>query len=219
MSQRTTEEYLEAIYALAESGEQPVKTSQLANYLELAAASVSEMLARLAERKLVNYTPYEGVSLTPIGQRRVLELTRQHRLWEVFLYQYLGINLADVYQEACILEHATSKLVTGKLAEFLGNPRLCPHGNPIPDNYDVLPELAGIPLADVEKGRQARVVRISHVKNTGWLSYLSEIKLLPGTVIEVTDKTPLDNTITIKIDDKIKSLGPKYSTFIFVEII
>ena len=219
MSQRTTEEYLEAIYALEEHGEQPVKTSQLANYLELAAASVSEMLARLAERKLVNYTPYEGVSLTPSGQRRVLELTRQHRLWEVFLYQYLGISLAAVYQEACNLEHATSKLVTEKLTQFLGNPRWCPHGSPIPDNSDVPPELVGIPLSNMEKGQRARVVRISHVRNTGWLSYLSEIKLLPGTVIEVTDKTPLDSTITIKIDDAIKSLGPKYSTFIFVEVL
>jgi DtxR family Mn-dependent transcriptional regulator len=219
LSQRTTEEYLEAIYALEERGEQPVKTTQLANYLELAAASVSEMLARLAERKLVDYTPYEGVSLTPDGQCRVLELTRQHRLWEVFLYQFLGIGLAEVYQEACTLEHATSGLVSEKLAQFLGNPHQCPHGNPIPDNTDEFPELRGVSLSSMEKGQRARVVRISHTNNTSWLNYLCEINLLPGTLIEVTDRAPLDSTIIIKIGDDIKSLGPKYSAFIFVEVI
>ena len=131
MSQRTTEEYLETIGALEER-ESPVSTSSIAQSMGLSLASVSEMLRRLSGKGLVEHTPYGGASLTDEGQQRFLRLTRRHRLWEVFLNRYLGISWEDVYHHACTLEHATSDLVEDKLAEFMDNPDVCPHGSPIP---------------------------------------------------------------------------------------
>ena len=110
MSERTIEEYLDSVGAL-ERLDSPVKTSSLAQVLEVSPASVSEMLQRLSKKELVEYTPYGGATLTKKGRQRVLELTRCHRLWEVFLNRYLGIGWENVYQEACSLEHARSDLI------------------------------------------------------------------------------------------------------------
>ena len=96
MSQRTVEEYLESIGALEER-ESPVSTTSIAQSMGLSLASVSEMLHRLAEKGLVEYTPYGGTSLTEAGRQRFLRLTRRHHLWEVFLNKYLGIGWEDVY--------------------------------------------------------------------------------------------------------------------------
>jgi DtxR family Mn-dependent transcriptional regulator len=110
MSELTVEEYLESIGAL-EEWESPVSTSSIAQSMGVSLASVSEMLRRLAEKGLVEHTPYGGASLTKDGRLRFLRLTRRHRLWEVFLNRYLGISWEDVYRHACDLEHATSDLV------------------------------------------------------------------------------------------------------------
>ena len=142
MSERTVEEYLETIGALEER-ESPVSTTAIANGIGVSLASVSEMIRRLAEKGLVEHTPYGGARLTDTGRRRFMRLTRRHRLWEVFLNRHLGLGWEDVYEPACSLEHATSDLVEEKLAEFLGHPETCPHGSRIPGGDLERPARAG----------------------------------------------------------------------------
>lgn len=217
MSQQTIEEYLETIDTLEEMKGSPVKTSSLAQVLEVSSASVSEMLHRLSEKGLVNYTPYGGVSLTEKGQQQVLKLTRRHRLWEVFLNKYLGINWEDIYHEACILEHNTSDLVAEKLAQFLGNPATCPHGSPIPKGKQQPLVTPGTPLADFGTGQKARVVRVTNERNTMFLHHLTDLGLIPGAQFEVLEKAPFDGTLTIKVNDSIKAISPEVASFIMVK--
>jgi len=153
MSQQTVEEYLETINTLEEIEGSPVKTTSLARVLEVSSASVTEMLRRLSEKGMVNYTPYGGVSLTEKGWEYVVRLTRRHRLWEVFLNRHLGFGWDEVYDDACKLEHNTSDEVAEKLAQFLGQPDTCPHGSPIPRKGQKTIKMSGIPLAGLEAGR------------------------------------------------------------------
>ena len=216
MSERTIEEYVESIGALEEK-ESPVSTSSIAQMLGVSLASVSEMLRRLSEKGLVNYTPYEGARLTVEGKQHFLRLTRRHRLWEVFLNKHLGIGWENVYEHACNLEHTTSDLVAERLAEFLDNPDVCPHGSPIPREDLKQAKLSGISLADLEVGKSARVVNVLGESNTKFLHYLKRIGLIPNIEFRLTEKAAFDGTLTIEIDNTAKAIGREASSLIMVE--
>lgn len=216
MSQRTTEEYLETIGALEER-ESPVSTSSIAQSMGLSLASVSEMLRRLSEKGLVEHTPYGGANLTDEGQQRFLRLTRRHRLWEVFLNRYLGISWEDVYHHACILEHATSDLVADKLAEFMDNPDVCPHGSPIPNKNLNRPTNYGVTLANLDTGQSARVLNIIIEHNTDFLRYLTSLEMTPGATVKVLEKAPYDGTLTIEVNNATRAIGREAASLIMVK--
>jgi DtxR family Mn-dependent transcriptional regulator len=216
LSQRTVEEYLESIGALEER-ESPVSTSSIAQSMGLSMASVSEMLRRLADKELVEYTPYGGASLTDEGRRRFLRLTRRHRLWEVFLNRHLGIGWEDVYQDACSLEHATSDIIADKLSEFLKNPEVCPHGSPIPKKNLKRPASTGITLADLEVGQTARVTNVIIERDPEFLRYLSSLNLVPDVTVKVLEKAPYDGTLTIDINNATRAIGKEAASLILVK--
>ncbi len=216
MSQRTTEEYLESIGTLEES-ENPVSTTSIAQSMGISLASVSEMVRRLSDKGLVEYTPYGGARLTDEGQKRYIRLTRRHRLWEVFLNKQLGIGWEDVYGDACALEHATSDLVAEKLAEFLGNPDVCPHGNPIPGKDIKNIKSQGITLSKLEPGQSANMLSVINEYNIEFLRYLTSLGLVPGTIFKVLEKSPYDGTLTIEVNSNTKAVGKEAATLIMVE--
>ena len=216
MGERTTEEYLETIGGL-ERSESPVRTSSLAESLGLSLGSVSEMLKRLSKKGLVEYTPYGGVSLAAEGKKRFFTLTRRHRLWEVFLNKHLGIGWEDIYPEACSLEHATSDLVTEKLARFLNDPEYCPHGSPIPYSNHELPRVSGIPLSQLEVGRVGKMVAIECESDTQCLRYLSDIGLTPGEKVKVLERSSFDGTLSIEVNGSSRAMGTRVASLIMVE--
>jgi DtxR family Mn-dependent transcriptional regulator len=138
VSSISVEDYLLTIYRL-QGDELPVSTTALAEHLEVAPPSVSGMLRRLGRAGLVNHEPYYGVVLTASGRQQALRLLRCHRLWELFLARVLGLPRDQVHAEAHRLEHATSDVVTERLAAFLGQPETDPHGQPIPTQQGTLP--------------------------------------------------------------------------------
>jgi DtxR family Mn-dependent transcriptional regulator len=216
LSQRTIEEYLESIGALEER-ESPVSTSSIAQSMGLTMASVSEMLRRLADKGLVEYTPYGGANLTDEGRQRFLRLTRRHRLWEVFLNRHLGIGWEDVYQDACSLEHATSDVVEDKLAEFLENPEVCPHGSPIPKKNLKHPSSTGITLAKLKVGQSARITNVIVERDSEFLRYLSSLDLVPGVMVKVLEKSPFDGTLTIETNNTTRAIGREAASLILVK--
>jgi len=216
LSERTVEEYLESIGAL-EQLESPVRTSSLAQVLELSSASVSEMLHRLSKKGLIEYSPYGGATLTGEGRQRFLKLTRRHRLWEVFLNRHLGIGWEDVYQEACNLEHATSELIAEKLAQFLDNPEVCPHGSPIPRSGRELPQVPGVPLAELEAGQEGKMVCAFGESSAEFLRYLTGLGLTLGAKVKVLEKAPFDGTLTVEVNGSTRAVGPQAASLIMVE--
>jgi DtxR family Mn-dependent transcriptional regulator len=216
LSQRTVEEYLETIGALEER-ENPVSTTSIAQSMGLSLASVSEMVRRLAEKGMVEYTPYGGTNLTEDGRQRFLRLTRRHRLWEVFLNRHLGIGWEEVYHHACSLEHATTDLVTEKLAEFLGNPEFCPHGSPIPKSNLKPPRNSGVIMSNLEVGQSAKMLSVIIEGNSEFLRYLSSLGLMPGATAKILEKAPYDGTLTIEVNNVTKAIGREAASLIMVK--
>src|SRR5437868_332834 len=132
MNTFTEENYLKAIYHLSLQSES-VSTNQIAASLNTKAASVTDMLKKLADKKLINYARYQGVTLTVEGERVALSIIRRHRLWEYFLVEKLSFKWDEVHDVAEELEHISSKELIDRLDDFMGNPKYDPHGDPIPD--------------------------------------------------------------------------------------
>ena len=127
------EDYLKGIYELQQGG-CTVSTSALARRLGFTSASVTGMLKKLAAQvpQLVKYRRHRGVVLTPTGEKIALEIIRHHRLIELYLMEALGYSWDEVHAEADKLEHVISESFEDRIATFLGDPDVDPHGEPIP---------------------------------------------------------------------------------------
>ncbi|MEO6814216.1 MAG: metal-dependent transcriptional regulator [Ginsengibacter sp.] len=134
------ENYIKSIYNLQEKTEK-VNTNTLAAYLDTSAASITDMLKKLKSKKLIEYKKYYGFKLNTSGIREALKIIRRHRLWEFFLVEKLGMEWEKVHSIAEELEHVSSIELITKLDQFLGKPKIDPHGDPIPDEKGIMPVL------------------------------------------------------------------------------
>jgi DtxR family Mn-dependent transcriptional regulator len=203
----SVEDYLKHIWFLLH--DQPVVDPErrvggqlLAGRLGVSQASVTSMLKKLNEQKLVDYEPYQGVLLTPAGERIALEVVRHHRLIEAYLAEVLGMPWDEVHEEAEILEHHISERVEQLMAERLGNPKFDPHGHPIPTLKGTMPKRSGSmrSLHTLQPGEQA-TVRTVRNERSELLRYLTEIGVMPDRIVQVTARTPLGDTVTIVNQD------------------
>jgi DtxR family Mn-dependent transcriptional regulator len=143
---------------------------------------------------------------------------RRQRLWECFLYEYLKIEWAKLYELACALEHATAPEVTEALAAFLGDPKFCPRGNPIPAADGSLTPLSGILLRDAPIGSTIRILAINATE-TNVLRHLQERDILPGRDLTVVEAAPMKGPLTLNVNGNHVALGLLLSEYVIVEII
>jgi DtxR family Mn-dependent transcriptional regulator len=191
----STEEYLEAIYRLEREGP-GVTTSALAADLGVAPASVSGMLRKLSNDGYIEHRARSEAKLTHEGLVIAVRVLRRHRLAERLLVDVLGMPWDEVHDEACKLEHAISQSVEDRLIVLLGDPKVCPHGHPIPPADLSDPERPGIPLAQLSPGDDAQVFGVTE-ELSEILKYLGEIGLRPGADVRIVDKAPLGGPITV----------------------
>ncbi len=200
------EDYLKAIYTLGQSGE-PVTTNRLANWLGVAAGSVTGMMQKLAtsEPPLVIYHKHHGVELTPEGEKAALEVIRHHRLLELFLQRKLGYSWDEVHAEADRLEHIISEEMEERIAQALGNPDTDPHGEPIPNRELELPKREEVPLSDMRAGQKAKITRVD-ASDIEFLKYLSQIGLVPQALVSVEEYSPFDSNLRLKVNGNQNSI-------------
>jgi DtxR family Mn-dependent transcriptional regulator len=127
------QDYVKAIFFLSRDDE-PVNTKRIAKRLRSSQPAVSKMLKMLAEKGIVEHTPYYGAKLTKKGEDMALEVIRHHRLIERYLVEHLGFSEDEVHDQAEILEHHISEEFEAKIADLMGHPETCPHGSPIPEH-------------------------------------------------------------------------------------
>jgi DtxR family Mn-dependent transcriptional regulator len=200
------EDYLKAIYMVQQRGE-TVTTSLLSEQLGgFKPGSVTGMIKKLAELNLITHTPYQGVSLTPAGERIALEVLRHHRLLELYLVQALGYSWDEVHEEAEALEHYISEKLEARIAARLGQPDFDPHGDPIPSLEGTLPSSTSVSLSDLPRGAQGRIVRVSD-QNTAHLRYLAELGLVPGARIAVTEVAPFEGPISLQVGEPAQTIA------------
>jgi len=206
----SVEEYLEAIRKL---GKTPagVSTTRLSRHLGVTPASVTGMLRRLADLGLITYERYRNVTLTGTGERRADEVIRRHRLTERLLTDVLGVPLEEAHDEACRLEHAVSPALEGRIAEALGGPDACPHGNPL----DADAEDETLSLLEAPVDRSLVIVRLEN-ETPEVVRYLTERKLLPGARLKVKLREPLDGAVVLDVGGKTQVLGPQLAASIRV---
>lgn len=202
---RSVEDYLKAIYRLTPEG-RPAATSEIAHLLELSAPSVSGMVKRLSELGLLEHLPYKGVQLTAEGRRAALKMVRRHRLIESYLVEFLGYSWDTVHQEAERLEHAVSDTLVERMAAALGHPTVDPHGDPIPTADGSVEEPETTPLAVLDAGDTAEIVRVVE-NDADRLRYLASLGLKPGATITVLDRQPFGGPVTIETRGEIQVIG------------
>ena len=202
---QSMEDYLKAIYKLSEQKEQ-VSTSALAEIMGVTPASVTNMCKKLAELKLLEYEPYQGVKLTPSGHKLVLEIVRHHRLIELYLAEALGVPWDRVHEEAERLEHVISEDLEERMAAALGDPQFDPHGAPIPSRAGTLVQHDSGWLVDMQDGDKLLVVEVDD-EDPALLRYLGEMGIYPGTEIKLIASAPFNGPLTLNISNKELNLG------------
>lgn len=125
------EEYLETIYKLGRNGER-VKTTNISKTLKIAPGSVTQMIQKLSDMEMVEYSQYKGVKLTEDGLKRAKKITRKHRLLERFLHDILKLKDNLLHEQACEMEHSLSDDAERALCQVLEHPDTCPDNSPIP---------------------------------------------------------------------------------------
>lgn len=195
----TEENYLKAIYKLVEQQGNTVTTNAIAKEMNTKAASVTDMLKRLAEKKLIHYQKYQGVNLSEKGQKIALSIIRKHRLWEMFLVEKLNFKWDEVHEVAEQLEHINSDKLIEQLDKFLDFPKTDPHGDPIPDANGKLKSSKSSPLSKLFKNDHCTVTGvIDH--HPDFLRYLDDSGISLGDEISIKEIIPFDRSFQIMIN-------------------
>lgn len=215
------EEYLEALYKLREEGKQ-AKTTEIASRLKVSAASVTEMLKKLADSGYVKHESYRGVTLTEKGLKAAGKITRKHRLLERFLHDILNIRGRDVHEQACKMEHALSEDAEKALCRLLSNPQNCPDDNkaipPCDRPFADCEKCIGqeiMPLMDLRVGQKGIVALIRGGR--GMIQRLTDMGLTPGTEIRILKSAPFHGPIEICVRGSNLAIGRGVAMKIFVE--
>jgi len=121
------ENYLETIYHL-ETENKVARVRDIALKLEVKSSSVTHALRTLSTRNLVNYSPYNVITLTSEGRRLAEEVVKRHQVLKDFFVSVLNINNDEAEATACNLEHSISSTVASRLTEYLEYVSTCPRG-------------------------------------------------------------------------------------------
>ena len=215
---RSVEDYLKAVYQLTER-ETDAATSDIAQRLGVAPASVTGMIKRLAETGLLEHEPYRGARLTRRGRQAALAVMRRHRIIESYLINKLAYDWSTVHDEAERLEHVVSDELIERMAFALGEPRYDPHGAPIPTREGVIEQPSYQRLSEVDEGRNV-TLRLVGDDDSERLRYLKGIGLVPMVQLAVLDKQPFGGPITLRIgttETRDRVIGSELAACLFVE--
>jgi len=213
----TEENYLKAIYKIAERENKAASTNTIAKYIGTAPASVTDMLKRLASKQLINYERYRGVTLTISGGREATQLIRRHRLWEVFLASKLRFSWESVHDIAEELEHIKSDELVNRLDGFLDYPKFDPHGDPIPNAQGKFTIRNQLPLIDLLPGNKAMLLGVRE-HETSFLKYLNELNIRLGTEFTIKSLNHFDRSMNVLIDHTRETLlSEKVSQILLVK--
>ena len=195
----TEENYLKAIFKLSEMQNGNVSTNAIAEKLSTTAASVTDMLKKLAGKKLLHYEKYYGVSLTEKGKKLAKDLIRKHRLWETFLVEKLKFSWDEVDELAEQLEHINSEILTDRIDHFLGFPKFDPHGDPIQDKHGNIAYHEDVTLDSMPVGQKGIIVGV--VDHTAeFLQYLEKNRLVINASISILQAEDYDKSKNLLVN-------------------
>jgi DtxR family Mn-dependent transcriptional regulator len=201
MNSETEENYLKAIFKIAENADGKVSTNSIAEKLNTKASSVTDMIKKLADKQLIAYEKYQGVKLTEKGEKIAIQIIRKHRLWEYFLVTTLNFKWDEVHEIAEELEHINSDALIDKLDSFLGFPEHDPHGDPIPNKDGLFNKHKSLPLATFLEGDKLLITGVIDHSAT-FLQYLAAMGLELGSSLQIKQIISFDKSFMIIVNNE-----------------
>lgn len=195
------ENYLKAIYKLQEHSDLAVNTNSIATSIQTKAASVTDMIKKLSDKKLLKYEKYKGVELTNLGKKIAIETVRKHRLWETFLHDKLKFAWDEVHDIAEQLEHIKSPELIDKLDEYLGFPTHDPHGDPIPGRNGVIIQSNFVLLSELKVGESGVISGVVNHSSV-FLKHLEKNGLTLGKKVQVKEIGEFDQLVQLLLSTK-----------------
>lgn len=208
------EDYLKKIYRLG-GDNCLVSNKQIAAAMQIAPASVTEMLIKLGKEGLIQYEPYKGSRLTKEGMQKSIPLLRGHRLWEVFLLRHLGYSWSEAHEDAELLEHVTPTRLAQRLDEYLSHPSHCPHGSAIPQQDGQITAMPLRALNRLNVGETSHIRRVTEEKEL--LDYLQDLGIKIGCGITILSVGAYEGPITLDFGGRQVAISHKAACQIYVD--
>ncbi len=193
-----------------------VSTSGLADRVGVSAPAVNRMITKLKAADLLEHEPYHGIRLTNTGQHVALIKLRHHRIVEAFLVNVMGFAWHEVYQEAHDLSGALSEIISQRMLEMAGQPRYCPHGEPIPSEQGTIEEIKDVLLNEGELNQPYVVTRVL-TREPDRLEYITALELIPGASVELIHAAPFNGPLQLKLKDEYRIIGHNLADLIRVK--
>ncbi|WP_026703698.1 metal-dependent transcriptional regulator [Flavobacterium soli] len=212
------ENYLKAIYHLSLFQKKGVNTNAIAKMIDSKASSVTDMIKKLAEKNLVEYQKYQGVSLTAEGLLEAKMIVRKHRLWEVFLVEKLDFSWDEVHDVAEELEHINSEKLINKLDAFLGFPTEDPHGDPIPNAKGEIKKMDKKLLSELKLNQKSICVGVKD-SSSNFLKYLDKQQIALGSTIEIIEKESFDASLIVLVNGNEMNISNKIASNLYVKTV
>jgi len=217
MQSFTEENYLKIIYHLSENSHNPVQTNAIADKMQTRAASVTDMIRKLADKELIDYKKYQGVKLTEKGKLSAINIVRRHRLWEVFLVEKLNFKWDEVHDIAEELEHIRSAELIERLDEFLAFPKNDPHGDPIPDRQGHFDQVPFVKLSKLKLHDHGLIMGVSE-HSPAFLQHLEKLGMTLGKAVKVIAITEFDGSVELLVEEKKISITREVAKHILIRI-
>jgi len=207
--------YAAEIYRLQEKHDF-VPLSILARRMDVSLQAASAMVKRLMRSKLVTQRAYKGVRLTRQGEHVGKLALRRHRIIEVYLTRVMGFGWDEVHELTDHLHLGVDQAVEDRMDEHAGHPTRCPHGEPIPSREGVMPILNDASLVAMQPGAKLRISRV-RANEPEKLRYFADLKLWPGTPIELVSISPFNGPLKILVNQGEHVLGYDLAANLWVE--
>ncbi len=201
------QEYLAETYRLSQYQDKAhVATSALAEVMGVSAPAVTRMVQRLKEGGYLEHEPYQGIALTDKGRYEALMTIRRHRIVERFLVDVMQFGWHEVHDSADALGAAASDALVARMYAMAGQPRRCPHGEPIPTEAGVMPPVEDYPLPEAAVGGHYLLSRAnSHDEEK--LKYLDALGLRTGVPLSLIDRAPFNGPLQIEVGGQQHFIG------------
>lgn len=215
MNSFTEENYLKALFNLAgEKGE--IGVGDLSRHLAIKMPTVTSMMKRLADKKLVHYETYKPLRLTEKGRKEAALIIRKHRLTEMYLVEKMGFGWEEVHEIAEQIEHIQSPAFFDKMDQLLGYPKIDPHGAQIPDKNGKFAWITYDRLCDCRPGDTVRLAAVAH-SVSDFLKFLNHRHIHLGLRLQVRSIEPFDGSTVIAYDNRQETLSRMVCERLLVE--
>lgn len=216
MFSQSEENYLKAIFHLTTAEKKGISTNAIAEKLATKPSSVTDMIRKLSDKKVVSYKKYYGVALTNSGRKIAANIVRKHRLWEVFLVEKLNFSWDEVHDVAEQLEHIQSPKLIQQLDNFLGFPTQDPHGDPIPDKDGNLKIIEKRLLSALGKNESGICIGVDD-SSSEFLQFLDKRGITLGKQIKVLEKEAFDDSLIIEINQQKMTISKKIANNLYIQ--